>query len=68
MTIEKSDRSIFGSRVASAKRIAADMQPSIIAKSFLSCFLTMHSQINSASNQHLLQDVVKPTIMLSIQA
>lgn len=53
ITIEKSDRWTLGSRVASAKRMAADMQPSIIAKSFSSCFLTMHSQINSARNQHL---------------
>ena len=66
MTIEKSDRSTLGSRVASDNRIAADMQPSIIDKSFSSCFLTMHSQINSASNQHLFQEVVKPTIILSI--
>ena len=47
--IEKRDRSTpLGKRVASAKRIAADMIPSMIARTFFSCFLRMHCQINSA--------------------
>lgn len=46
---EKRDRSTpFVSKVASANRIAADMIPSKIAKSFSSCCLRMHRQQNSA--------------------
>lgn len=46
--MEKSDRSTLGRRVASAKRIATDMIPSKTAKPFLTCFLKMHFQKNSA--------------------
>lgn len=52
MRIEKRDRSTLGSSVASAKRIATDMQPSIIANSFCSCFLKMQRHSNSAKVDH----------------
>lgn len=50
MSIEKRDKSTLGNRVASAKRIAADMIPSITAKTFSRCFLRMHRHINSADH------------------
>lgn len=53
--IEKRDRSTLGRRVASAKRIATDMIPSITAKPFSTCFLKMHRQKNSAKKQHLFR-------------
>jgi len=50
--MEKSDRSMLGSRVASAKRIATDMIPSKTAMPFSTCFLKTHFQKNSANNNH----------------
>ena len=47
--IENRERSTPpSSRVASAKRIAADMVHSMTANTFLSCFFKMHRQKNSA--------------------
>lgn len=55
MRIEKRDKSTpLGSIVASAKIIAAEMQPNMIAKSFLSCFSRIHRHINSAKCYQLL--------------
>jgi hypothetical protein len=50
--MENSDRSMLGSRVASAKRIATDMIPSKTAKPFSTCFLKMHFQKNSAKKHN----------------
>lgn len=55
--IEKRDRSTLGRRVASARRIATDMIPSITANPFSTCFLKMHRQKNSAKNHHLLRNL-----------
>lgn len=47
--IEKRDRSTpLGKRVASANKIAADMIPRMTARTFLTCFIRMHRQTNSA--------------------
>lgn len=54
MRIENRDKSTpRGRRVASAKRIATDMQPSRMDNSLSNCFLNMHRQINSAITQCL---------------
>lgn len=46
--MEKRDKlTPLGRIVASAKRIAADMNPKMTAKIFWSCFLSIHRQINS---------------------
>lgn len=46
--MEKSDKSTpLGSKVASANSMAAEMQPSITAKAFRSCFLSIQHQMNS---------------------
>lgn len=56
--MEKSDRSMLGSRVASAKRIATDMIPSKTAKPFSTCFLITHFQKNSAKNSHQFRTII----------
>ena len=53
--MEKSDRSMLDRKVASAKRIATDMIPSITAKPFSTCFLKMHFHKNSAKKHHLFR-------------
>lgn len=52
MRIEKRDRSTRGRRVASAKRIATEMIPSMTAKSFSTSFLSMQRQKNSAKGEN----------------
>lgn len=55
--MENRDKSTpLGNRVASANRIAADIQPKITAETFSNCFRRTHRQINSGKEyQPLLQ-------------
>lgn len=56
---ENRDKSTpLGNIVASARRIAADMQPSITAKTFWSCILRIHRQTNSARSYRLRLELV----------
>lgn len=46
--MENRDKSTpLGNRVASANRMAADIQPRITAETFSNCFRRTHRQINS---------------------